>query len=294
MGFCDRLWAHLQVVRANRILTRWKEDPTAPRWTYGEQEWQARQPANDMPLSDQDVNQLTTVLKKAGRPFLYELFPEEDMVRIRRQEQHVRWAEEHWLVLAAYAWHQQQEYGLGHVYIIPRNLPLLLCTPDLVIGQRQVYYEEDGNLKDDPQQFAHLTFACEYPEAEWVFEESLRLALKPSPPAAYQQYPLPAAGEADAEPREPHAPPDYRFVETFFLEGLQAQGIVDQWRQTPWLPRRAYLLPGLDDDTEGFQPLSNDSISLYRHVAREWRWSRCRRNRTAKDTHLSVGSRRHG
>ena len=286
MGFCDRLWAHLQVVRANRILTQWKEDPTAPRWTYGEQEWQPREPANDLPLSDEDVSHLTNLLKRHGRNVLYQLFPEEDAVRIRRQRQNAWWAEKHWPLLAAYAWQQQCEYGPGHVYVIPLNLPLLLCTPDLIIGQRQLYYREDETLKDDPKQVVHVTFACEYPEAELVFEESLRLALKPSPPEAYEQHPLPGTGEIDVEPAEPHAPPNYRFVETFFLEGLQAQGIVDQWRQTPWLPRRKYFLRGFDDDPEGFEPLSRDSIGLYRRVAHAWRRSSCRRNRTLKDAHL--------
>lgn len=289
MGFCDQLWAHFRVRRAEQILTRWKQDPTKPRWVYGEEEWQAREPANDMPLSDDDVDDLVNVLKRHGRHVLYELFPEEDAARIRRQECHARWAEKHRLALAAYAW-RQREFGPGHVYVIPRNLPLLLCTPDLIVGQCQLYYKEDKNLKDDPQQVIHLTFACEYPEAAWVFEESLCLAL-PSPPAAYHRYPL-AATEEDDEPRESHAPPDYRIVETGFLEGLQAQGIVDQWRQAPWLPRCAYLLRGFDDDTEGFQRLSHDSISLYRDVARAWRWSSFRRNQTSKNVRSLSRSQR--
>jgi hypothetical protein len=281
MGFCHELWKHCQRESVKRILTRWKQEPMTTRRAYGERQWQTDDPKNDKPLSEEEGNHYTITLKRHGRPYLYALFPEEDAARVRRQEEHAHWAKEHWPLLAAYAW-QQYEHGPGHVYIVPRNLPLALPAPDLIVGQRQLYYEEDERLKNDPEKSVHMIFVCEYPEAGWVFEERLCLALEPPPPVAYKLHPLPAVDRGTVEPVEPHAPPDYRHVETFFLEGLQAQGIVQQWREAPWLPRRAYWLGGTDDDPEGCQPLSDDAVSFYTHMAQVWRWSGCQKNRTEK------------
>ena len=222
------------------------------------------------------------VLKKHGRPFLYSLFPEEEAAKIQRQEKQVRWAEAHWPLLAAYAW-QQYEHGPGYVFVIPRNPPLVFPPPDLIVGRCQLYYKEYEELKEPPEKSVNLTFVCEYPKAQWVFEERFSLALEPPPPVAYKQYPLPAVEEAIQEPPEPHTPPDYRDMESFFLEGLNAQGIVTKWKETPWLPRRDFWLGGTDDDPEGCRPLTDDCISIYKHMAHVWRWSRFQRNRTTKN-----------
>ena len=113
-----------------------------------------------------------------------------------------------------------------------------------------------------------------------------RLALEPRPPIAYKRYSLPVGEDTIGELLEPHAPPDYRYVETFFLEGLQAQGVFDQWRESPWLPRRAYWLcrPNSDpNDPEGSRPLSDEAVLFYKHMAEVWQWSQFRRNQTERN-----------
>jgi hypothetical protein len=162
-------------------------------------------------------------------------------------------------------------------------MPVVFPAPDLVVGRCGLYYKEDDHLKETPEKSVHLVFVSEYPEAQWLFEEKHSLTMEPAPPVAYKQCPLPTEETIADRPCEPHVSLDYRYgIESFYLEGLNAQGIVTKWKESPWLPRREFGLGGTNDDPEGSQPLSEDSISLYRRVAKAWRWSRFQRNATAK------------
>ena len=178
--------------------------------------------------------------------------------------------------------------GPAMSFVIPRSVPVVFPAPDLVVGRCELYYKEDDHLKETPEKSVHLVFVSEYPEVQWIFEERLSLTMDPAPPVAYKRFPLPTEETMADGPREPHASADYRYgIESFYLEGLNAQGIVTQWKETPWLPRRDFWLGGTDDDPEGRQPLSDDSISLYKRVAKAWRWSRFRRNATGRKIIIS-------